>query len=232
MRICGPVIVRLCGGEEEDGLHGRTLLLPCWPGNGNRPVLRVTSPIVTEFRAAAVLWGVWLAAWLLASRGTAKTVIRQTFASRVFHSAPSGLGAALLFFDSGRLGILERAIFSPSTWIGWIGVALIALGLAWAGWARIHLGRLWSATVTLKADHTIIRSGPYALTRHPIYTGLLCALLGTTVVRDSSGALLGFALCTLGFLLKIRQEEQLLTTHFGDAYRDYRGQVPSLIPFL
>jgi len=192
----------------------------------------MTSPIVTESRTAAVLWGVWFAAWLLASRATAKTVARQPLASRVFHSAPIAVGAALLFFGWGRFGILERTLFRPSSWIGWLGVAVIALGLAWAGWARIHLGRMWSASVTLKADHTIIRSGPYALTRHPIYTGLLCALLGTLVVRDSFGALLGLALCTVGFLLKIRQEEQLLTSHFGDAYRTYRAEVPSLIPFL
>lgn len=191
----------------------------------------MTSPIVTQSRTAAALWGVWLVAWLLASRATAKTVNRQTVAARVFHSAPIWVGAALLFFESGRLGILERAIFPPTSWIGWTGVALIALGLAWAGWARIHLGRLWSATVTLKADHTIIRSGPYALTRHPIYTGLLCALVGTVFVHDSIGAVLGFALCTLGFVLKIRQEEELLTSHFGEAYRSYRAQVPSLIPF-
>jgi protein-S-isoprenylcysteine O-methyltransferase Ste14 len=111
-----------------------------------------------------------------------------------------------------------------------IALLLAALGFALTWWARIHLGRFWSAAVTLKAEHTLIRSGPYALTRHPIYTGLLLALLATAVARDSLGSLIGAGLILLGLVLKLRQEEQFLKAQFGAAYDAYKKDVPTLIP--
>jgi protein-S-isoprenylcysteine O-methyltransferase Ste14 len=94
----------------------------------------------------------------------------------------------------------------------------------------MHLGRLWSGSVTLKEEHVIVRTGPYGLTRHPIYTGLLLALIGTVLVRGTLGAVLGFFLIAIGIWVKVRQEEQLLISHFGDAYRAYRTAVPALVP--
>lgn len=76
----------------------------------------------------------------------------------------------------------------------------------------------------------MIRGGPYALTRHPIYTGLLLALAGTALARDSLAAVLGLALLVAGFVVKLRQEERLLLERFGRAYQTYRAEVPALIP--
>lgn len=64
----------------------------------------------------------------------------------------------------------------------WLGLLMVICGLAFAVWARIHLGRNWSGTVTVKEDHELIRSGPYGIVRHPIYTGLLLAIAGTAIV--------------------------------------------------
>jgi protein-S-isoprenylcysteine O-methyltransferase Ste14 len=89
---------------------------------------------------------------------------------------------------------------------------------------------MWSAVVTLKAEHRIVKTGPYTLTRHPIYTGLLLALVGTALVRDTVAGLIGCALIVTGFVLKLRQEERMLIEHFGQDYRVYRKQVPALIP--
>jgi protein-S-isoprenylcysteine O-methyltransferase Ste14 len=113
-----------------------------------------------------------------------------------------------------------------------IGLALTILGLGFAVWARVHLGRFWSGMVTLKKDHELIRSGPYAFVRHPIYTGLLTAAAGTALARGTLAALLALGLIGVACWLKIRAEEKLLTNHFGDAYRDYRRQVAALIPFM
>ena len=96
----------------------------------------------------------------------------------------------------------------------------------------MEVGRFWSASVTLKAEHALIRSGPYALSRHPIYTGLLLALIGTAISSGTAADAAGLGLIVLGVLLKIRQEEVLLLTHFGPAYRAYRQEVPMLIPRL
>jgi len=111
-----------------------------------------------------------------------------------------------------------------------VAVGVAAVGFAYAWWARIHLGRLWSSTVTLKADHAIVRSGPYALTRHPIYTGLLLAVIATAVVEHTVGAVIGTGFMITGFVVKLRQEEHLLTQHFGAAYDAYRRDVPALVP--
>lgn len=179
-----------------------------------------------------VLWAAWLLTWVAAAFGTAKTVVRQSPAAWLAHGVWIWVGAALLFFlDTRRSGRPFNIFLLPAhAWIAWTGVGLVVAGLGYTVWARVHLGRMWSGTVTLKAEHALVRSGPYAVTRHPIYTGLILALVGTALVRDTLGALAGFAFCLVGVILKIRQEEQLLIGHFGDAYRAYMAEVPALVP--
>jgi protein-S-isoprenylcysteine O-methyltransferase Ste14 len=116
--------------------------------------------------------------------------------------------------------------------MAWVPLLFAALGFGLTWWARINLGRFWSGTVTLKADHTLIRSGPYSLTRHPIYTGLLIAVLATALDNGSLAGLIGFGFIMLGLVLKLRQEEQFLTGQFGAAYDTYKKEVPALIPGL
>ena len=109
---------------------------------------------------------------------------------------------------------------------------MCAIGLAFAIWARVEIGRLWSSAVALKAEHTLVRGGPYAITRHPIYSGLLLALLGTAIARDTEAALLGFPLLCAGLFVKSKQEERLLLERFGPEYEKYRAEVPALIPHI
>jgi protein-S-isoprenylcysteine O-methyltransferase Ste14 len=175
-----------------------------------------------------VLWTVWISLWLLASVWSARTVARETSGSRLAYTVLMAAGSALVFFPRERF---RSAILAPAR-VAWIGVALTAIGLAFTVWARARIGRFWSGTVTLKQGHELIRTGPYAVTRHPIYTGLLLALVGTTLARASVAAVLGFALLTVGIVIKVRLEERLLLGHFGDAYREYRSRVPALIPRL
>ena len=177
-----------------------------------------------------ILWMVWLVGWMLAARWTAKTVVRQSAAARLTHGLLVWAGATLLFVRPERLGPLVHPVFPPAPWTAWAGVLLCAVGLAFAAWARVRIGRFWSSAVVLKADHDLIRVGPYALTRHPIYTGLLLALTGTALARDSLAGLLGLALLLAGFVVKLRQEERLLLERFGPAYQAYRDEVPALIP--
>ena len=94
-------------------------------------------------------------------------------------------------------------------------------GTALAIWARLTLGRNWSAEVTFKEDHELIESGPYALVRHPIYSGLLLMALGT-VIHDGRALGVGlFAALCAALWWKARQEEQIIGRHFPEAYRDY-----------
>ena len=116
--------------------------------------------------------------------------------------------------------------------MAWPAVALAGLGFALTWWARLHLGRFWSAAVTLKADHTLIRSGPYGVTRHPIYSGLLLAVAATALLRDSLTGAIAVGLVAIGLIMKLRQEEEFLERQFGAAYRAYKCDVPALIPLL
>ena len=95
-----------------------------------------------------------------------------------------------------------------------------------------HLGRNWSGTVTVKENHELIRSGPYAIVRHPIYTGLLLAVLGTAIVFGEWRGLLAFCFLTIALLLKLQREERFMEESFPDTYPSYRAQVPALIPLF
>lgn len=187
--------------------------------------------MISPIQYVSALWIAWLFGWLLASGWTSKTVSRQSPVSQLVHSVFVWAGAVLLFFQFSTIGFLQRRFLPDSTWIVWAGLVLVAVGLGFASWARLILGRLWSGSVTLKEDHAIVRTGPYGLTRHPIYTGLLLAVIGTVLVRGTLEALLGSLLLALGLTFKIRQEERLLTEHFGDAYRAYQAEVPAVVPF-
>ena len=110
-------------------------------------------------------------------------------------------------------------------------VMLAGLSLTW--WARIYLGPLWSSVITRKENHKIIDTGPYAFVRHPIYSGLIIALLATAAAEGRVTALFGAALIVLGVWLKARTEERFLLTELGpEIYSAYSRRVPMLIPFL
>jgi protein-S-isoprenylcysteine O-methyltransferase Ste14 len=114
---------------------------------------------------------------------------------------------------------------------GFIAVMLMGLALTW--WARIHLGGLWSSAITRKEKHRIVETGPYAFVRHPIYTGLIIALLATAAIEATLVALLGALLIVLGLWVKARAEERFLSTELGpETYEFYRCRVPMLVPFL
>ena len=83
----------------------------------------------------------------------------------------------------------------------------------------------------MKQDHSLTRSGPYGFARHPIYTGLLTAILGSAIAQAEWRGFVALALITLSFLRKIVIEERFLTAQFGAAYARYRAEVPALIPW-
>ena len=186
--------------------------------------------MVTPVTALGGLWVAWLLSWLLASRWTNVTRIRQSGLDELKHGVVVWVGAALLFGRPGVAGPLLHPFYQRGPAMAWTGVGITLCGFLWAWWARLHLGRQWSASVTLKEGHSLIRSGPYRLTRHPIYSGLLLAALGSAVVQDTWAAVIGFVLVTLGLWVKSRQEERLMASAFGVEYAAYRAEVPALVP--
>jgi protein-S-isoprenylcysteine O-methyltransferase Ste14 len=180
----------------------------------------------------AVLWLAWLAYWTIAAWNVKPTRRCEPGLGRLIVMALTLLAAALLAFRSHATPWLNRRFLPETPAAYWIGLLLLAAGLAFAVWARVHLGRNWSGSVTVKQSHELIRSGPYALVRHPIYTGLLTAILGTAIALGEWRGLLAFAILTVAFLLKIKREEHFMSEIFLNEYPRYRADVPALIPFL
>jgi protein-S-isoprenylcysteine O-methyltransferase Ste14 len=176
------------------------------------------------------LWVVWRLYWIASARDVKVTVRQESVGSRASHIAPLVVGVLLVALPTGRAPLLAERILPRSLVSYWIGVAVIVLGLSFAVWARRHIGRNWSGTVTVKTDHVLVRSGPYAWVRHPIYTGLLTAILGTAIARGDLSGLLGVILCAIAFTIKLRIEERWMRQAFGEAYDRYSKEVPALIP--
>ena len=127
--------------------------------------------------------------------------------------------------------ILGQPFLPPSPIGAWLGILITALGLGIAVIARLYLGSNWSARVEIKEDHALIRTGPYRYVRHPIYSGILLALLGSAIALNRWRALLGLALMFAGLWLKARHEEKRLRQVLPD-YAAYASQTAALIPFL
>jgi protein-S-isoprenylcysteine O-methyltransferase Ste14 len=109
---------------------------------------------------------------------------------------------------------------------------IVLVGLAIALWGRATLGRNWNIDPGLKENHELIARGPYAYVRHPMYSGLIIMLLGTVMWFGTATGLVFFLACFAGTWLKLRQEEILLTRHFGALYPRYQARVKALIPFV
>jgi protein-S-isoprenylcysteine O-methyltransferase Ste14 len=112
------------------------------------------------------------------------------------------------------------------------GTLLTWMGVAIAIWARVHIGQYWSGLITLKEDHKLIQTGPYSYVRHPIYTGLLLATVGTALAQRKWQGLLAVAIILVAHIRKARKEEALMTSQFGDIYQEYRRNSGFLLPRL
>jgi protein-S-isoprenylcysteine O-methyltransferase Ste14 len=181
--------------------------------------------------ADAILWVIWLASWIVAARWSDPAAQRTAAGEAVSYRAATVVGALVLFFGD-RAFFPGAQLWSAGAGVKWILVLVVALSLAFTWWARIYLGRLWSSSVTKKADHRVVDTGPYAIVRHPIYTGLIAAVWATAVLKGNAVAILGVLLMTWGFWLKARLEERFLREQLGaEAYDSYRRRVPMLAPF-
>jgi protein-S-isoprenylcysteine O-methyltransferase Ste14 len=191
--------------------------------------------------AIYIPWVVWAVSWVAAASWANRTVKRPVFGSQTFYLLFELSGFALLLIyveqrtPSGEYTpLLQRdALWILPDQAKWAMVGLAALGFAFCWWARLHLGRLWSGSVTRKEGHRVVDTGPYAIVRHPIYTGVITAALATMVLRGTQLAIAGAALLAIGYVLKGRLEERFLRAELGaEAYDAYARKTAMLIPFL
>ena len=173
----------------------------------------------------AVGWGLfwlyWLAAALSKKRG------------RIAWSRELAIRAVVLvvLIILARIGVFDHYVVNTDPVRGAIGIALFALGLGFAIWARVSIGRNWGMPMTQSSDPELVTSGPYRLVRHPIYSGLLLALIGTAVALSWLW-LIAAALGGAYFIYSALCEERFLESQFPSAYVRYRRSTKMLVPFI
>lgn len=175
-------------------------------------------------------WSAFFIVWLITAVRAKRTRSAESFLGQLPYRLVTALGALCIFPNRLTARLLANPIFPWSPTLYDIGAALTALGILFAFWARFHIGRNWSGNVTIKADHELIRSGPYARIRHPIYTGILLAVLGTGLANDVWRSVLGFVLVFAGFWIKARREEAVLAKEFGLKFVDHQRATGMFLP--
>ena len=131
-----------------------------------------------------------------------------------------------------HLSALHRVLWTSSRAVATVGVVFVAVGALFGVWARLIIGTNWSSAVTLKENHELVRHGPYAVVRHPIYTALFTMGLGTVVQQGTLLSAVIFIVAVLFFVVKIRSEERLMSDAFPNEYPEYRRTVKAIIPFV
>jgi protein-S-isoprenylcysteine O-methyltransferase Ste14 len=183
-------------------------------------------------RLLALIWLAWVVSWVVASFWSGRTKTHVPTVSSLAYRIPILLGAILFMPWTGR-ALGETPLYR----LGGAGISvfavLVLLGISFTWWGRIHLGRFWSNAITHKEDHKVVDTGPYGMVRHPIYTGLIFAILATGIAIGTWTAILGAICISFGQWQKARMEEGFLTAELGpEAYGPYCARVPMIVPFL
>lgn len=180
------------------------------------------------------MWMGWAALWIAWSVRTKRAQVRLDWWQTLTYVVPTAAGGWLFFARSSmpsRVGV-RWGVIPPIPWVMWLGAAVTLAGFLFAVWARLSLGRNWSGMVTVKHEHQLIRTGPYRFVRHPIYLGILIAMVGTTICRGNLWSFVGVALVWLGLWLKLRFEERFMVETFGAEYESYRRTTGAILPRL
>ena len=178
------------------------------------------------------LWMLLLLVWAVLWNGAKQAKRREDWSQRAVHLILLIPGAALLFGPTLPWQWLDERVLPDAPMVWETGLALTALGVGVAIWARLILGGNWSGTVTLKKDHELVCSGPYRWIRHPIYTGIVVAMVGSGLIRDHRKGWIGVAIVLAAFYIKARREERFLSEEFGDSYREHSRRTGMFLPRL
>jgi protein-S-isoprenylcysteine O-methyltransferase Ste14 len=175
-------------------------------------------------------WMAFVVYWIVGAIKTGATQKKESLASRYAVLSLEIVGYVLVFSDAAGIAFLGTRVLAPTLASAILGVVLTWSGIGLAMWARYHLAEYWSARITIKEDHRLIRTGPYTHLRHPIYSGLVLATLGSALVIGQWRCVLGVCLVLAGYCLKARKEEAMLSQQFGDAFREHQSHTGFLTP--
>jgi protein-S-isoprenylcysteine O-methyltransferase Ste14 len=177
-------------------------------------------------------WLIFVAYWIVSALKTKRTQKKESFAWRYGVMFVEVLGFTLLSSDRAGIGILGHRIFPRSYAVSIVGVVVVWIGVTLAIWARWHLGEYWSGRITIKEDHKLICTGPYARLRHPIYSGLDLAAIGTALEINRWRCVAGVCVIIVGFVIKAKREEALLSRQFGADFEEHQRRTGFLLPHL
>ncbi len=179
-----------------------------------------------------ILWVAFVLSWLGAAIWADRTVKRPPLREGRLYRSLTIIGVILLVFGGRQFDSAGSRWWTLEPIAGYALVLVVLAGLAFTWWARIFLGRLWSSSVTRKVNHRVVDTGPYAIVRHPIYTGIILAAAATAAQLGTPLAIAGALFLSAGFWVKARLEEQFLRIELGEGdYDAYRHKVPMLVPF-
>lgn len=177
------------------------------------------------------LWDGWFVYWVLsAQRGPSRQGGDSALALLPYR-VPAILAAILLLAPYLTLGFGQRQLFEPSRPLILIGIAIVVAGLATTVWARVSLGRQWTGRAAVNENHKLIVTGPYRFVRHPIYSGIILAFIGSVLAMGMLGTVLALVLIVPALSYKYRREERFLAAMLPE-YDAYRARVPALVPGL
>ena len=185
---------------------------------------------VLTIAALAACWGAFALAWLA---GALYNQSREPAERTRTTWVPAWIVGVILAVALRALppgDFHSWVVLTP--WVRLLGLAVLVAATAFTLWARFVLGTMWSGSPTVKEDHQLRTDGPYGVTRHPIYTGMLGMILGSVLLAGVGRWVLIFVVLLVLLEFKIHTEERLMLEAFPEDYPRYRQQVPQLIPGL
>jgi protein-S-isoprenylcysteine O-methyltransferase Ste14 len=184
------------------------------------------------------IWAAFFLCWLALAQFNKKASRSVPWRRRAWTVRAAVIVAVLVFTWSrqhagaGSAASIRRALsLHPGVAGQWAGVGLVLIGFGFALWARVHLGRNWGTPMSLRQGHELVTSGPYTYVRHPIYSGIMLATIGSALAVGLVW-LAPFVLSLVYFLVSARTEETMMRAQFPDAYPIYRRRTKMLIPFV
>ncbi|HVT49615.1 MAG TPA: isoprenylcysteine carboxylmethyltransferase family protein [Vicinamibacterales bacterium] len=177
-----------------------------------------------------VAWGaIW---WLIAARGAKTTAWRESIVSALAYRVPLIVAVIIIAGGLSWPAFLQRHLFAPTPdALVLAGGVMVVAGLGVTFWARWHLGRNWSSMVVVKQAHALVRTGPYRRVRHPIYSGLLLAFVGTMLIVNRWSGVVALPFFAGSLVWKLALEERRMRAAFPE-YADWARHSAALVPFV
>jgi|WetSurMetagenome_2_1015567.scaffolds.fasta_scaffold21391_1 protein-S-isoprenylcysteine O-methyltransferase Ste14 len=179
-----------------------------------------------------ILWVAFFAYWWIPALWNRTTVKRISPRGSFLFCTIVPIAAIMIVFSLFAPWLYDYRVLPDTLPVAVAGLLVMLPGLGFAIRARQHLGTNWSARPAIREHHTLTRTGPYAIVRHPIYTGLLTGILGTAIATGYLMAFISIIVALVMLLFKIRIEERFMLDEFGGEYERYRREVKALIPYV